>query len=55
MPFNIYLRDNIGNEITQFLDIPKLITVNELTITDGMLIKGNFRIPIHHILFIWEV
>ncbi len=56
MAFKIYIKDNIGNMIHQHLNgIPKIIEVQNLTITDGMLIKGNYRIPIDHILFIQEI
>jgi hypothetical protein len=56
MSFEIHLKDNIGNDLSKILaDLPKIITVQTLQITDGFLVKGNYRIPIEHILFIKEV
>jgi len=56
MSFIIYLKDDIGNEISAILDEPiKEITVSTLSINDGLLKKGNYYIPLEHILFIKEV
>jgi len=56
MPFKIYIRDDIGNQICNInQDLPKIFNVTTLNITDGMLVKGDYRIPIEHILFIQEV
>jgi len=56
MSFKIYIRDDIGNHITAIdEDLPKIFNVISLNITDGMLIKGKYRIPLEHILFIQEV
>lgn len=57
MPYKIYLKKEIQNEISRYKEIVnKTITVQNLpTITDDLLIKNNVRIPIQHILFIEEV
>jgi len=56
MVFEIYLKDEIGNQIAQHLDeLPKVVTVASLTINDGLLKKGNYYIPVEHILFIEEI
>jgi len=56
MAFEIYLRKELQNEIANYIDtISKKITVNTLSIQEGMLIKNPYRIPIEHILFIKEV
>lgn len=56
MSFKIYIRDGIGNEIHNVDPyLPKVLDVANLNITDGMLIKGNYRIPVEHILFIQEI
>lgn len=56
MAFKIYIRDDIGNKVRAVgPDLPKVLSVQNLNITDGMLIKGNYRIPIAHILFIQEI
>jgi len=36
-------------------DLPKKFTTQSLQITNGFLVKGNYRIPINHILFIQEI
>jgi len=36
-------------------DLPKQFNTATLNITDGLLSKGNYKIPIEHILFIHEV
>jgi hypothetical protein len=56
MAFTIHIKEEIGNQISERLgNNYKTVTSSSLTITDGFLIKGNFRIPIEHILFIEEV
>lgn len=56
MAFEIYLKKEIGNQIGElFTELPKKITVTTLTISDGLLKKGNYQIPIEHILVIKEV
>ncbi len=56
MSFKIYIRDEIGNEIHKVdAALPKVFNSANLNITDGMLVKGNYRIPVEHILFIQEV
>lgn len=56
MSFKIYIRDSIGNEIQMIAPgLPKIFNVAMLNITDGMLVKGNYRIPVEHILFIQEI
>jgi len=55
MSFIIYLKEDIGNQISAILDEPiKEITVTTLNISDGLLKKGNYYIPLEHILFIKE-
>ena len=56
MSFKIYIRDYAGNEIADIdPGLPKIFNTAQLNITDGMLVKGNYRIPIEHILFIQEI
>jgi hypothetical protein len=57
MPYNIYFKKEIQNEISRYKQIVnKTITVTTMpTITDGFLVKNNVRIPVCHILFIEEV
>lgn len=55
MSFEIYLRDDIGNQISGFVDVGKKFTVTTLDLNEGLLKKGSYRIPIEHILFIKEV
>lgn len=50
--FKITLLDNIGNEIGKNV---KTFNVSTLEINNGLLKKGNYYIPIEHILFIEEV
>ena len=52
MVFQITLKDNIGNEINKGI---KTFNVTTLNITDGLLKKGSYYIPVNHILFIEEV
>jgi len=54
--FKIYLKDNIGNMFKQIdEDLPKQFTTQSLQISNGLLSKGNYKIPVEHILFIQEV
>ena len=55
MAFEITLKDDIGNEISLYRDLPKQITVPTLDINNGLLKKGSYYIPIDHILFIEEI
>lgn len=56
MSFVIYLKKEIQNEISTYIsEVSKIITVSNLNISDGLLKKGNYYIPIEHILFIKEV
>lgn len=58
MTFEIVLKQNIAGEIGNTLDedeLPISITVNNLDINAGLLKKGNYYIPVEHILFIKEV
>jgi len=56
MPFEIHLKDEIANDIAAILNVGfKPITVSTLNISDGLLTKGNYKIPVEHILFIEEV
>ena len=54
MPFNVYLRDSIGNQVSAF-GLPKVFTTPTLDISDGLLTKGAYKIPLSHILIIEEV
>jgi len=56
MAFEIYLKKEIGNQIGAILGEGfKVVTVASLTINDGLLKKGDYYIPVEHILFIKEV
>ena len=55
MPYRIYLKDDIGNEISTIMNVPKIIDVTTLDLSDGLLTKGAYKIPIQHILFIEEI
>lgn len=56
MSFVVYIKDNIGNMVSAIdPNLPKVFTTSTLQITDGMLVKGNYRLPVEHILFIHEV
>ena len=55
MAFEIYLKKQEGNEINAFLDIGKKVTVQNYTITNGLLEVGNYKLPIDNILFIKEI
>lgn len=56
MAYVVYLKNNIGNMILQIdQDLPKQFTTSTLQITDGLLTKGDYKIPVEHILFIHEV
>lgn len=55
MAFEIYLKDNIINEIHRYIAISQPITTTTLNIANGLLTKGSHSIPIDHILFIKEI
>lgn len=56
MTFEIHLKKQIGNEIGFILGEGfKIVYVSTLNITDGLLKKGDYYIPIEHILFIKEI
>ena len=56
MTFEIHLKDDIGNEISALVDVGKVFTVSTLNIYNDILLKkGNYYVPIEHILFIKEV
>lgn len=55
MTFEIYLKKELGNDIAQYVDVGKMFAVTTLNITDGLLKKGAYQIPIEHVLFIKEV
>lgn len=56
MAFEVYLKKEIGNAINTILDTNiKVFEVATLDINFGLLKKGNYQIPIEHILFIKEV
>jgi len=56
MAYKVYLKDNIGNELAGYIeDLPKAFITSTLQITDGLLKKGIYQIPVEHILFIEEV
>jgi len=54
--FKVYLKDNIGNEISQIItQVPKEIEVDTLQIVNNCFLqKGKYLIPITNILFIKE-
>lgn len=56
MPYEIHLKEDYGNRISDILKIPiKKISVPTLTISNGLLQKNNYYIPLDNILFIKEV
>jgi len=56
MVFEIYLKKEVGNNISHIIGIGiKSSNVDTLDISGGFLTKGDYRIPIQHILFIKEV
>lgn len=57
MPFEIYIKKEIANEISQIVEEVNRdkIVVATLDITYGLLTKGNYKIPLNHILFIKEI
>ncbi len=56
MSFKVYLKRNIGYQIANIdQDLPIVFSVQTLQITDGLLKKGAYSIPLTHILFIQEV
>lgn len=59
MAYDIYIKDEIKNEIAQILGvgstIPQKITTGALNVNNGILKIGNYHIPREHILFIKEV
>jgi len=55
MSFTVYLKKDEGNQINHILGTNvKVTTVATLNISDGLLKKGNYYIPVDHILFIEE-
>lgn len=55
MAYVIYLKKDEGNQISEILEMGiKQFTVPTLSIIDGLLKKGNYYIPVQHILFIKE-
>jgi len=52
MSFDITLQENIGNEIGLGIKTFNVVTLN---ITNGLLKKGDYYIPVEHILFIKEI
>jgi len=56
MAFEIYIKKDVGNQISNILGIGlKKFEVATLDINFGLLKKGNYQIPIEHILFVKEV
>jgi hypothetical protein len=58
MTFIVYIKDDIGNQISKVTGQPlKILSFDELSwdITGNFLIKGDYRLPREHILFIKEV
>lgn len=55
MTFDIYLKKDIGNEISYRVAVGKKFNVATVSIQDGLLKKGSYYIPVDHILFIKEV
>ena len=56
MVFTVYLKDDIGNQLGELLGKGmKSFNVGTLSISDGLLTKGDYRIPINHILLVVEV
>lgn len=56
MTFTVYLKKDEGNQISDVLNIGiKTFNVTTLEISNGLLKKGDYHIPIDHILFIREV
>lgn len=56
MAYVVYIKDNVGNMIGEIdADLPKHFTVQTLQIANGLIKKGNYYLPVEHILFIHEV
>ena len=56
MVYRVTLKGNIHSEIDKYFQgIERKIEVATLNITDGLLKKGSYYIPVEHILFIEEV
>jgi len=56
MAFVVYLKETEGNEISNILETHiKKFNVATLEISNGLLKKGSYYIPVEHILFIKEV
>ena len=56
MSYKIYLKDDIANEINNKIGSNvKEFTVTDLVITNGLIHKGSYSIPIQSILFIEEI
>jgi len=55
MAFTVYLKKDLGQQINNILGTNvKVTTVATLNISDGLLKKGNYYIPVENILFIEE-
>lgn len=56
MVFEVYLKKDVGNDISNILNMGiKKFTVPSISVVDGFLEKGSYKIPISHVLFIKEV
>jgi hypothetical protein len=56
MPYEIQLKIDIASELELMFGLEvSSFTVQDLTINNGLLKKGNYYIPVEHILFIKEV
>ena len=56
MPFDVYLKKDIGNQISFIIgNSVKKFSVSNIEISSGLLKKGSYQIPVEHILFIEEV
>ena len=56
MPYVVYLKENEGQQINNILELNlKSFNVSTLDISNNLLKKGNYYIPVEHILFIKEI
>ena len=56
MVYVVHLKKEAGNEINNIIGTGiKKFTVNDLTITNNCIQKGNYLLPITNVLFIEEV
>lgn len=56
MSFDVHLKKAEANETSHILGVGiRSFNVSTLDISDGLLVKGSYRIPVEHILFIKEV